>query len=700
MTDRKSIGETIEELDDVAIDRKTATPLADLWQRRIARRGFLAGMGKAALLATASPAILSLAACDDAPEAKPAQLPDDIFSFEAVPAGIDGNHHIAADHTADILIRWGDPILKDAPDLDTHNQSAAAQLGQFGYNNDFIGFIPLPYGSNASDRGLLCIHHEYTNDDLMHPGYPEDNLLAFYTREIIEVSMAAHGGSIIEVARGGNGKWQVVRDSPYNRRITPLATEMHLSGPVAGHPRVQTSEDPEGRSVMGTFNNCAGGITPWGTWLMSEENFNFYFMGKNADEREAENHKRLGVPGRLSYPWGVYHKRFDLAQEPHEPNRYGWVVEVDPLDPASTPVKRTALGRFKREGCENALTKDGRIAVYMGDDQAFEYLYKFVTTGKVSEDRATNASLLDNGTLYVARFEEDGSGTWLPLTFGENGLDETNGFASQADVLIETRRAADLLGATPLDRPEDVTPNEATGRVYVALTNAKERKETNAVNPRAGNIWGQVVELTPGDGDHANETFTWISSSHAATLLIPLWGRSGMAIPAQMIGSPAPIISPPMQRAASGSRPIRVLAGRTLQAVRTGSLRSPPQARSAVLPDACSAHLWVPKSAGHASRRMERHSLSPYNIQVPMAQRTMKASSAPRPSMIRQRAGLISRLICRPALRFSSSRRRMVALWAADERLRIRALCPNLPSRHGGWAVRCASGRLVNAHIA
>lgn len=509
MTDRKSIGETIEELDDVAIDRKTATPLADLWQRRIARRGFLAGMGKAALLATASPAILSLAACDDAPEAKPAQLPDDIFSFEAVPAGIDGNHHIAADHTADILIRWGDPILKDAPDLDTHNQSAAAQLGQFGYNNDFIGFIPLPYGSNASDRGLLCIHHEYTNDDLMHPGYPEDNLLAFYTREIIEVSMAAHGGSIIEVARGGNGKWQVVRDSPYNRRITPLATEMHLSGPVAGHPRVQTSEDPEGRSVMGTFNNCAGGITPWGTWLMSEENFNFYFMGKNADEREAENHKRLGVPGRLSYPWGVYHKRFDLAQEPHEPNRYGWVVEVDPLDPASTPVKRTALGRFKREGCENALTKDGRIAVYMGDDQAFEYLYKFVTTGKVSEDRATNASLLDNGTLYVARFEEDGSGTWLPLTFGENGLDETNGFASQADVLIETRRAADLLGATPLDRPEDVTPNEATGRVYVALTNAKERKETNAVNPRAGNIWGQVVELTPGDGDHANETFTW-----------------------------------------------------------------------------------------------------------------------------------------------------------------------------------------------
>ena len=480
-----------------------------LWQRRLARRDFLRGMGKAALLASVSPSILSLTACDDAP----AMRPDDIFGFEEVPRGIDETHHIAADHDAEVLIRWGDPVLEGAPGFDAEHQSAAAQLAQFGYNNDFIGFVPLPAGSQASDRGLLCVHHEYTNDDLMHAGLPDgatpEETAAFFTREVVEVSMAAHGGSIVEVARGEDGKWQVVQNSAYNRRLTPLSTAMSVSGPAAAHERLRTNEDPTGLMVMGTFNNCAGGITPWGTWLMSEENINFYFMGENADPREAANHERMGVPGSRSYQWGRYHKRFDLSREPREPNRYGWVVEVDPLDPNSTPVKRTALGRFKHEGCENARTKDGRIAVYMGDDQAFEYLYKFVSAAKVSEDRAANMSLLDEGTLYVARFEEDGSGRWMPLTHGQNGLDETNGFASQADVVIEARRASDILGATPLDRPEDVTPNDATGHVYVALTNSKEREKTDGVNPRATNLWGQIVELTPEDGDHGAENFTW-----------------------------------------------------------------------------------------------------------------------------------------------------------------------------------------------
>lgn len=505
MTERKSFGEELEAADDAPVARETSPSLAALWQRRLARRDVLLGFGKAALLASVSPAILSLTACDDAPEVRP----DAIFGFEEVPGGIDETHHIAADHNADILIRWGDPVLADAPSFDTANQSAASQLALFGYNNDFIGFVPLPYGSAASDRGLLCVHHEYTNDDLMYRDYPAGDPDAFYTREIVEISMAAHGGTIVEVARSEDGRWRTVTDSPYNRRITPLSTAMGISGPAAGHDRMKTNEDPTGTVVMGTFNNCAGGITPWGTWLMSEENINFYFVGENADEREAANHTRMGVPGSRSYPWGYFHKRFDISREPREPNRYGWVVEVDPLDPDSTPVKRTALGRFKHEGCENVATADGRLAIYMGDDQAFEYLYKFVTAGKVSSDRAANMSLLDEGTLYVARFEEDGSGRWMPLVHGENGLDATNGFASQADVVIEARRAADILGATPLDRPEDVQPNEATGRVYVALTNSKEREKTDAVNPRAGNLWGQIVELVPEGGDHAATAFTW-----------------------------------------------------------------------------------------------------------------------------------------------------------------------------------------------
>lgn len=524
MTERKSFGEELEAADERGIERTTSPSLATLWQRRVARRDFLKGMGKAALLASASSAVLSLAACDDAPQARP----DAIFGFEEVPRGIDETHHVAADHEAQMLVRWGDPLLKDAPAFDVNRQTPSAQLAQFGYNNDFIGFVPLPEGSQASDRGLLCVHHEYTNDDLMHDGLPDGaapaQIAAFFTRNVVEVSMAAHGGSIIEVARDAEGKWRVVQDSEYNRRLTPLSTAMSFSGPAAGHERLQTNEDPTGLMVMGTFNNCAGGITPWGTWLMSEENFNFYFMGENADPRETANHERMGVPGSRSYPWGHYHKRFDLSQEPREPNRFGWVVEVDPLDPASTPVKHTALGRFKHEGCENAQTKDGRIAVYMGDDQAFEYLYKFVSANKMSDDRAKNMTLLNEGTLYVARFEEDGSGKWMPLVHGENGLDETNGFASQADVAIEARRAADILGATPLDRPEDVTPNDATGHVYVALTNSKEREKTDAVNPRATNLWGQIVELTPEGGDHGADSFSWTLLVKCGDPLFPAIG--------------------------------------------------------------------------------------------------------------------------------------------------------------------------------
>ncbi|MDP1627179.1 PhoX family phosphatase [Parvibaculum sp.] len=506
MTERKSLGEELAAADDEPVARATSPSLATLWQRRIGRRDVLAGFGKAALLASVSPAILSLAACGDS------YAPDDIFGFEEVPRGVDETHHIAADHNADVLIRWGDPVLPNAPPFDIANQSAAAQLRQFGYNNDYIGFVPLPLGSNSSDRGLLCIHHEYTNDNLMHAGMTAEDPRENFTREIVEISMAAHGGTIVEVARGKDGKWLVVRDSEYNRRITPLTTDMTISGPAAGHPRLQTGEDPTGHNVIGTINNCAGGITPWGTWLMSEENFNFYFIGEPADEMEAANHARMGFPAGRAYPWGLYHKRFDLSVEPKEPNRYGWVVEVDPLDPFSTPVKRTALGRFKHEGCENAATKDGRLVIYMGDDQQFEYLYKFITAGKVdSDDRAASASLLDEGTLYVARFEEDGSGKWMPLVHGKNGLDAANGFASQADVLIETRRAADLVGATPLDRPEDVEPNPATGKIYVALTNSKERRQdqVDGVNPRAANLWGQIVEMEPGDGDHGSENFTW-----------------------------------------------------------------------------------------------------------------------------------------------------------------------------------------------
>jgi secreted PhoX family phosphatase len=246
---------------------------------------------------------------------------------------------------------------------------------------------------------------------------------------------------------------------------------------------------------------------------MAEENFNGYFWGKEAIEAhpEANVFKRYGIPGAW-YNWGQYHDRFDIAKEPNEANRFGWIVEVDPRDPASTPIKRTALGRFKHEGAEPVVNHDGRVVIYSGDDQRFDYLYKFVSVGVFDPDAPdTNHDLLDQGTLYVAKFDADGTLSWLPLVHGEGPLIAENGFPSQADVLISTRLAADLLGATPMDRPEDVGVNHSTGKAYVMLTSNDRRtaEQTDAIHTRAENHWGLVLEITPLHGDHASNRGHW-----------------------------------------------------------------------------------------------------------------------------------------------------------------------------------------------
>ena len=488
--------------------------MGDVIAERLSRRDLAKGiLAVTAMTATAAP--LALLASDRARSQGSSATPS--FNFAEVESGVDDKHYVAEGYDADVLIRWGDPVLPGAPPFDPHKLTRDGQAKQFGYNNDYLGYFPMPNAPNPSEHGLLCVNHEYTNEELMFPGLGRQDArrgsttpFSKMTRDIAEIEMMAHGGSVLEVKKIA-GKWAIVAESKYARRIT-AETEMRISGPAAGHSRMKTSADPAGGRVLGMLNNCAGGRTPWGTWLTCEENINGYFTGELvAGHPEARNHKRVGVPSRW-YNWGDYFDRFDVSKEPNEANRFGWVVEIDPFDSTSLPVKRTALGRFKREGAAGILNKDGRYVIYSGDDQRFEYVYKFVTEGRFDPtNREANMRLLDAGVCYVAKYNADGTGDWLPLIYGQGPLTEANGFHSQADIVIEARTAADLLGATKMDRPEDIEANPRTNKVYVMLTNnpARKAEQVDAANPRAENRFGHIIEMIPEGDDHAATKFRW-----------------------------------------------------------------------------------------------------------------------------------------------------------------------------------------------
>lgn len=505
-------------------DNHEAVDIETLIAHRLNRRTVLGGMATATAFTSLGTATWGGAWAQTASS----------LAFEEVPHVQDTDFHAAPGNDARVLIRWGDPLFADAPPFDPQHQTAAAQERQFGYNNDFVAFLPLPPGSKSSGNGLLCVNHEFTDSLLMFPGLTPPLQAALenaagvsaasltghmpeLSREQAEVEMAAHGHSVVEIRLQG-GAWKPVTDSPFNRRLSTLSTHMRLSGPAAGHKRLKTTADPSGAMVIGTLNNCAGGVTPWGTVLIAEENINFYFAGDPSKTSEARNHARYGfAPGNTRFQWARFYDRFDVEKEPNEPNRFGWIVELDPYNPRSAPVKRTALGRFKHEAATVALSADGRVVVYTGDDERFEYVYRYVSHGKYDpKNRAGNSGLLDDGVLCVARFEADGRLVWLPLIWGDGPLTPENGFASQADVLIETRRAADLLGATKMDRPEDIETNPVNGRVYVVLTKNNKRSDAqkDAANPRAENLYGHILELVPpavaGRGqDHGAAEFQW-----------------------------------------------------------------------------------------------------------------------------------------------------------------------------------------------
>ena len=413
----------------------------------------------------------------------------------------------------EVILRWGDAIFAGQPDLDLDRQTAATQSVQFGYNCDYNGYFPLPHtASRNPNHAILATNHEYTDETLMFPGY----VVGAPTRDQVDAAIAAHGMSFVELARRGDS-WQVVKASAFNRRLTG-ETLMQVTGPARGHAKMRTSADPGGTTVRGTLNNCAGGKTPWGTVLTCEENFNQYFANRAGMESGPvkDAHGRYGLTnGASSRRWEAFHDRFDMVKEPNEPFRFGWVVEIDPYNPQSVPKKRTALGRFKHEGATTVVAKSGQVAVYSGDDERFDYVYKFVTAGTYNaKSREANMDLLDHGTLYVAKYNDDGSGQWLPLVFGHGPLTPANGFNDQGDVVINARRAGDFVGATKMDRPEDIEANPVTGKVYALMTNNTNRgvgtnPPADAANPRVRNRWGHVLEMTEAGGDHSATTFTW-----------------------------------------------------------------------------------------------------------------------------------------------------------------------------------------------
>ena len=431
-----------------------------------------------------------------------------LLGFSPIPISKSDDLRVADGYAWRKVIAWGDPVSEGPAFKADASNSAADQAAQAGMGHDGLHFFPLPRGSSSSDHGLLAINFEYTDDGLLHPDGMEK-----WSADKVAKSKAAHGVGVIEIRRDGK-EWSVVRPSKFARRITG-DTPIAISGPAAGHPLMRTGEDAQGRTVRGTINNCAAGPTPWGTYLTCEENFINYFVNRSG--KIPPDQARMGMNDKGSgYRWHEFDDRFDAAVHANEPNRFGWVVEIDPYDPARPGVKRTALGRFAHEGATITLAKDGRVVCYMGDDAAFQHIYKFVSAKPCKPDGGieANAGALDEGTLYAAKYNPDGTGEWLELTFGKDGLTDENGFDSQGAVMINARAAARRRGATPMDRPEWIAVHPTTREVYCTLTNNSNRGGKDAAgpdpaNPRAKNIYGHIVRWREASADPAALKFEW-----------------------------------------------------------------------------------------------------------------------------------------------------------------------------------------------
>ncbi|WP_018954749.1 PhoX family protein [Thioalkalivibrio sulfidiphilus] len=502
--------------DEIPSNTSNNPLFADILARRMSRRdvmrggiaaavaGVFAGTGASAL---AAPGFLPPQAQARAPFGLKGEL-----GFEPVPVSIADTTVVPPGYTAKPFLPWGTPICGDYPEyLDGGLNTGADQECQIGSHHDGIHFFPLGEGDEANRHGLICMNHEYIDQPKMHPNGPTLVGGVRVIEDEVRKEVAAHGVSIVEVREVAHGDWEVVKGK-YNRRIT-ASTPMKISGPVRGSDLVKTKYSPDGTMTRGTLNNCAHGFTPWGTYLTCEENWAGYFANRTGRPRE---HARYGVAtGNSRYRWDTVthideYARFDASVKGNsatedyrnEPNGQGWIVEIDPFDPTSTPVKRTALGRFAHEGVVFAPVQNGQpLTFYAGDDARNEYIYKFVTEARYQPGR-TKGDILDKGTLYVAVFNDDGTGEWRALDIKDKAFRDAAAaagveFKDQADVLVNTRLAADVVGATKMDRPEWGAVHPQTNEVYFTLTNNSTRggatNPVDAANPRANSAFGHII---------------------------------------------------------------------------------------------------------------------------------------------------------------------------------------------------------------
>jgi secreted PhoX family phosphatase len=500
----------------------------DVVDARTSRRGFLAG-GLATAVGSVFGAGFSMPAAD---AQTTAAAPQPLIGFKPVKTSMADTVTVPEGYQVQVLGAWGEPINGNMPGFKPGQNTGAEQASQIGMHHDGMHFFPI---NGSSTDGLIVVNHEYVEPRYLHAAYKGKEMdleaiaISDNKRDADEVlkEINAHGVSIYRAKRGTDGKWSIAAD-PLNRRITSM-TRMELSGPVRGTSHLVTKFSPDGTATRGTINNCAHGVTPWNTFMTAEENWAGYFRnGSRAGDRPnlPREQSRYGVStARGRYGWELAAGgadefiRFDVTPKGqsakddyrNEANGFGWMVEIDPFNPQSTPVKRTHLGRFAHEGVVFAPAKAGKpVVCYSGDDARFEYIYKFVSA-KTYDAPTANGSLLDEGTLYVAKFNPDGTGEWLALAPGKNGLTPENGFADLADILINTRLAADKAGATKMDRPEwgSVDPN--TGEVYFTLTNNTSRTEAQVdpMNPRAVNSFGQIIRWREAGDDHGATSFKW-----------------------------------------------------------------------------------------------------------------------------------------------------------------------------------------------